>query len=93
MQELALGGAAAAFGVRPLRADESTEVLSGNEFDLSIGAVDVDFGGGRRTATVTTISPVRVLVLFGDDFRDLQATFPGIAAEIEAAMQQRLEPS
>ena len=40
---------------------------------------------------MTTTSPVRLLVLFGDDFRHLQATFPGITAEIEAAMQKRLE--
>jgi hypothetical protein len=32
-----------------------------------------------------------VLVLFGDDFRYLQATFPVVAAEIEARMQKRLE--
>ena len=48
-------------------------------------------GHGRRLASVTTTSPVRVLVLFGDDFRYLQATFPVVAAEIEAAMQKRLE--
>jgi CRP-like cAMP-binding protein len=47
-------------------------------------------GHGRRTASVTTTSPVRVLVLFGDDFRYLRATFPGVAAEIDAAMQERL---
>ena len=52
VQGLALGGVAAGFGLRPLRAAESPEVLSGNAFDLSIGSTDVDFGGGRRTATV-----------------------------------------
>jgi FtsP/CotA-like multicopper oxidase with cupredoxin domain len=53
VQGLALGGLAAGFGrVRPLRAAESAEILSGNEFDLSIGSTDVDFGGGRRSATV-----------------------------------------
>ena len=48
-------------------------------------------GHGRRSASVTTTSPVRVLVLFGDDFRYLQATYAGVAAEIAAAMQTRLE--
>jgi FtsP/CotA-like multicopper oxidase with cupredoxin domain len=52
VQGLAFGGVAARFGLRPLRAAESPDVLSGNEFDLSIGGIDVDFGGGRRTATV-----------------------------------------
>jgi voltage-gated potassium channel len=48
-------------------------------------------GPDRRRATVTTTSPTRVLVLFGNDFRRLEASQPGIAAKIEAAMQKRLE--
>lgn len=48
-------------------------------------------GPGRRKATVTTTSPVRVLVLFGDDFARLQASHPDITAQIEAAVQKRLE--
>ena len=49
-------------------------------------------GPGRRTATVTTTTPARVLVLFGDDFVRLTASYPGIGAGIEAVMQQRLGP-
>ena len=48
-------------------------------------------GAGRRTASVTTVSPTRVLVLFGESHRRLQATHPGIVARIEAAMAERLE--
>ena len=48
-------------------------------------------GPGRRKATVTTTSPTRVLVLFGNDFRRLQANHPEIVAKIEAAMEKRLE--
>jgi CRP-like cAMP-binding protein len=48
-------------------------------------------GAGRRKATVSTTSPARLLVLFGDDFRRLQASHPGITAQIEAAMQKRFE--
>jgi voltage-gated potassium channel len=48
-------------------------------------------GPGRRRATVTTTSLTRVLVLFGDDFRRLEANHPGVAAKIEAAMEMRLE--
>jgi cAMP-binding proteins - catabolite gene activator and regulatory subunit of cAMP-dependent protein kinases len=71
-------------------------VTAGGEEIASLGPGDFFgeialLGQGRRTATVTTTSPVRLLVLFGDDFRQLQATFPGITAEIEAAMQKRLE--
>jgi CRP-like cAMP-binding protein len=47
-------------------------------------------GDGRRTATVTSTSPVRLLVLFGTEFRQLEAAHPNIAAEITAAMQSRL---
>ena len=48
-------------------------------------------GSGRRQATVETVSPARVLILFGSEFRQLQETHPGIAAQIEAAMQERLK--
>ena len=48
-------------------------------------------GGGRRSATVTTTAPSRLLVMFGTEFRLLQQAQPGIAARIEEAMQQRLE--
>lgn len=48
-------------------------------------------GTGRRAATVTTTSPTCVFVLFGSDFRLLQENHPDIAAQLEAAMQKRLE--
>jgi CRP-like cAMP-binding protein len=47
-------------------------------------------GDGRRTATVTSTSPVRMLVLFGTEFRQLECTQPEIAEEITAAMRSRL---
>jgi CopA family copper-resistance protein len=60
VQGLALGGAAAGFGFARLpafategtRVDANRSVLAGNEFDLSIGALDVDFTGAVRAATV-----------------------------------------
>lgn len=48
-------------------------------------------GTGRRTATVTTTSPARVLVLFGSNFRRFRESYPGIAAQIEGVMEKRLE--
>jgi CRP-like cAMP-binding protein len=48
-------------------------------------------GPGRRTASVTTTSPARVLVLFADDFRRLQTAYPDVAARIEATTKARLE--
>ena len=72
-------------------------VTAGGEEIASLGSGDFFgeialLGHGRRTATVTTTSPTRVLVLFGNDFRELQAAFPGVGAEIEAEMQRRLAP-
>jgi CRP-like cAMP-binding protein len=45
-------------------------------------------GDGRRTATVTTASPSRVLVLFGTEFRRLQQDFPELAAQIESRLRE-----
>jgi voltage-gated potassium channel len=47
-------------------------------------------GDGRRSATVTTTAPSRVLVLFGTEFRRLQQAQPEIAARIEATMGERV---
>jgi CRP/FNR family transcriptional regulator, cyclic AMP receptor protein len=46
-------------------------------------------GDGRRSATVTTTSPSRVLTLFGTEFRQLQQAHPQIAQQIKAAMRER----
>jgi CRP-like cAMP-binding protein len=45
---------------------------------------------GRRTATVSTTEPSRVLVLFGSDFDRLQSRHPAVAAELETALDRRL---
>jgi CRP-like cAMP-binding protein len=50
-------------------------------------------GGGRRTATVTASSPSSLLVMFGSEFRRLEAAHPEIAARIRDAMEKRLAAS
>jgi voltage-gated potassium channel len=45
-------------------------------------------GDGRRTATVTTATPAKVLVLFGTEFRQLQQDHPEIAERIESALRE-----
>jgi voltage-gated potassium channel len=45
-------------------------------------------GDGTRTATVTTASPSRVLVLFGTEFRQLQQEYPEIAEQIESGLRE-----
>lgn len=51
MHGIALGGAAALLGWRG-RALAAPQVLSGSEFDLQIGAIDVNVSGRPRVATV-----------------------------------------
>ena len=50
-------------------------------------------GDGVRTATVTTTSPSRLLVLFGTEFRRLQQEHPELAGQIEAGVRARLQPA
>ena len=50
-------------------------------------------GQGRRTATVTTLSPVTVWVLFGTSFRVLTRDNPDVASALENAMRERLAMS
>ena len=45
-------------------------------------------GDGRRTATVTTTAPSRVLVLFGTEFRQLEQEYPELASRIESGLRE-----
>jgi CPA1 family monovalent cation:H+ antiporter len=44
---------------------------------------------GRRTATVVATSPMVLGEVFGTGFRDLERTFPSLAARISATAAQR----
>jgi CRP/FNR family transcriptional regulator, cyclic AMP receptor protein len=46
-------------------------------------------GEGRRRATVTSTTTVRLLVMFGTEFRRLQQSYPAIATELESRMAER----
>ena len=48
-------------------------------------------GEGYRSASVTTTSPGKVLVMFGTDFRRLRQDRPVVASLIEDAMRRRLD--
>jgi voltage-gated potassium channel len=76
-------------------------VLQGGTATVTINGIEVrtlgpgDFfgelallGDGRRTATVTTVTPSQVLVLFGTEFRRLQQEHPDIAARIESGLRE-----
>jgi CRP-like cAMP-binding protein len=45
--------------------------------------------GGRRTASVTATSHVKLLVLSAAEFRRLQESHPAVAAEIREAQRER----
>jgi CRP-like cAMP-binding protein len=80
-----------------IRDGEVTVTADGDEI-ATLGAGDF-FGElallatGRRTASVTTTKPTKLLVLFGTDFARLRTKYPAVAAELEAPMEQRLQRS
>ena len=76
-------------------ADGTATVTAEGEELSTLGAGDffgevAILGGGRRTASVTTTSPARLLVLFGTEFRQLEAEYPEIASHITLAMKERV---
>jgi voltage-gated potassium channel len=74
-------------GVAVTRSGVRLVVLGPGDFFGEIALL----GSLRRTATVTTTQPSRILVLFGNDFARLRDGYPGIAAQLEATMRRRLE--
>lgn len=76
-------------------ADGTADVTADGSKVATLGPTDffgeaAILGNGRRTATVTTASAARLLVMFGSEFRQLQAKHPEIAGRIEDAMRQRV---
>ena len=47
-------------------------------------------GSGRRTASVTTTTAATVYVMFGTEFRRLEASHPEVVAQIKELMRERL---
>ncbi len=76
-------------------ADGRASVTANGEDLGALGAGDffgeiAILGDGRRSATVTTTAPSRVLVMFGTEFRRLQQSYPEIASRIESTMGGRI---
>jgi CRP-like cAMP-binding protein len=65
---------------------ESVAVLGPGDF---FGEMAI-LGDGRRAATVTSTSPARLLIMFGTEFRRLEAAHPAIATHIVEAVQGRM---
>jgi CRP/FNR family transcriptional regulator, cyclic AMP receptor protein len=68
------------------RDGEAIRDLGPGDFFGEIAILD----GGRRTASVVAGSPMRLLVIFGADFRRLETELPGVAAAVKATMDERL---
>jgi CRP-like cAMP-binding protein len=78
-----------------LLADGSADVTAGGETLGRLGPGDffgemAILGDGRCTATVTATGPSTIHVMFGTEFRRLQQAHPDVAAEIEAAVRERI---
>jgi CRP-like cAMP-binding protein len=86
------GEGASGYSFFILREGTATVTIDGREV-RTLGPGDffgelAILGDGRRTATVTTASPVRVLMLFGTEFRQLQQDYPELAAQIETRLRE-----
>ena len=47
------------------------------------------FGDGRRNADVIAITDVRILWMFGTQFREMQSSMPEVAARLEELVRRR----
>ena len=65
---------------------EELATLRAGDFFGEVAMLD----GGRRTASVTSTAPARLLVMFGTEFRQLQDAYPEIADRITLAMRKRV---
>ena len=75
--------------------DGSADVASADETLRQLGPGDffgevAILGDGRRSATVTTTAPSKVLTMFGTEFRRLQSAQPAIAESIVETMRARI---
>ena len=86
------GEGAAGYSFFILRSGSATVTINGIEV-RTLGSGDffgelAILGDGRRTATVTTVEPSRLLVLFGTEFRRLQQQYPELATQIESTLRE-----
>jgi CRP/FNR family transcriptional regulator, cyclic AMP receptor protein len=86
------GEGASGYSFFVLRDGAATVTINGIEV-RTLGSGDffgelAILGDGWRTASVTTTSASRVLVLFGTEFRRLQQEYPETAARIESNLRE-----
>jgi CRP-like cAMP-binding protein len=67
------------------RDGQMIRILEPGDFFGEVAILD----SGRRTADVVATSPMKLVVMFGAEFRRLQTQFPEVAQRIEAAATGR----
>jgi voltage-gated potassium channel len=65
--------------------DEKLTELGPGDFFGEIALIESD----RRTASVIATSPMQTIVMFGRDFRQMEAQMPSVAARIRQAIEER----
>lgn len=88
-----IGEGAAGYSFFVLTDGSASVTIDGTEV-RTLGAGDffgelAILGDGHRSASVTTTSPARVLVMFGSEFRRLQHEYPQLGERIEAGVRER----
>jgi CRP/FNR family transcriptional regulator, cyclic AMP receptor protein len=69
---------------------EKINDLGPGDFFGEIGLLDET---ARRTADVVASTPMRLIVMFGRDFRQMEREMPAVAAQIRTTMEERLTRS
>ena len=70
-----------------LKDGEKIAELAPGDFFGEIGLL---VEGARRTATVVATTPMRLVVMFGRDFRQMEREMPSLAEKIRSVMEERL---
>ncbi len=70
-----------------LKSGESIAELGPGDFFGEIGLLETE----RRTASVVAKSPMRVIVMFQREFKQMELEMPAVADRIRAAIRARLD--